>query len=55
MRARSPLPAQLAGREVWLTSALHGIRPVGRWLSPAQLAGLATRAPGWQAALEAMR
>jgi branched-subunit amino acid aminotransferase/4-amino-4-deoxychorismate lyase len=55
MRVRSPLPAQLAGREVWLTSALHGILVVGDWLSPPQPAGRAERAPEWQAALEAMR
>jgi branched-subunit amino acid aminotransferase/4-amino-4-deoxychorismate lyase len=55
VRERSPLPAQLAGREVWLTSALHGIRAVGEWLSPQQPAGPAERAPAWQAALEAMR
>lgn len=55
LRMRSPSPAQLAGREVWLTSALHGILAVGEWLSPAQPAGRAQRAPEWQAALEAMR
>lgn len=55
VRVRSPSPAQLADREVWLTSALHGIRLVGEWLSPSQAAGPAERAPAWQAALEAMR
>jgi len=55
VRVRSALPAQLAGCEVWLTSALHGIRVVGKWLAPAQPAGRAERAPEWQAALEAMR
>jgi len=52
---RAPSAAELAGREVWLTSALHGIRSVDRWLSPAQVAGPAEQAPQWQAALEAMR
>jgi branched-subunit amino acid aminotransferase/4-amino-4-deoxychorismate lyase len=55
VRVRAPLPAQLAGREVWLTSALHGIRAVGEWVSPQQPAGPAEQAPAWQAALEAMR
>jgi branched-subunit amino acid aminotransferase/4-amino-4-deoxychorismate lyase len=55
VRVRSPSPAQLAGREVWLTSALHGVRAVGDWLSPPQPAGAAERAPAWQAALETMR
>ena len=46
---RAPLPAQLAGRETWLTSALHGIRPVGEWLVAARRPPVApTRAPAWQ-------
>jgi branched-subunit amino acid aminotransferase/4-amino-4-deoxychorismate lyase len=48
---RCPLPAQLAGREVWLTSALHGIRAVSEWLAPVQAAGAARRAPAWRADL----
>lgn len=55
VRVRSPLPEQLAECEVWLTSALHGIRAVDRWRSPSQPAGSAERAPEWQATLEAMR
>jgi branched-subunit amino acid aminotransferase/4-amino-4-deoxychorismate lyase len=51
VRVRSPLPAQLAGREVWLTSALHGIRAVSEWLAPAQPAGEAVRADAWRAEL----
>ena len=31
VRRRLPAPAELAGREVWLTSALHGIRAVRAW------------------------
>lgn len=53
LRVRSPLPAELAGREVWLTSALHGIRAVSRWLAPAQPAGPSSRAATWRAALSA--
>ncbi len=51
VRVRSPLPAELAGREVWLTSALHGIRVVSEWVAPAQPAGEAARAGAWRAAL----
>ena len=51
LRVRSPLPAELAGREVWLTSALHGIRAVSGWLRPAQPAGEPRRAAAWRAAL----
>jgi branched-subunit amino acid aminotransferase/4-amino-4-deoxychorismate lyase len=51
VRVRSPLPAELAGREVWLTSALHGIRAVSGWLHPAQPAGAPLRAEAWRAAL----
>jgi branched-subunit amino acid aminotransferase/4-amino-4-deoxychorismate lyase len=51
VRRRSPLPAELAGREVWLTSALHGIRVVSAWVAPAQPAGAAWRAEAWRAAL----
>ena len=50
VRVRSPRPAELAGREVWLTSALHGIRAVSAWLEPAQPAGGPLRAGPWRAA-----
>lgn len=49
---RSPRPQELAGREVWLTSALHGIRVVSEWLAPAQAAGPSARAVTWRAQLE---
>jgi branched-subunit amino acid aminotransferase/4-amino-4-deoxychorismate lyase len=52
LRVRSPLAAELAGREVWLTSALHGIRAVSDWLRPAQPAGAPLRAGAWRAELE---
>ena len=51
IRLRSPLPAELAGREVWLTSALHGIRAVSEWLAPEQPAGAPLRAKEWRAEL----
>ncbi|MFJ2113750.1 MULTISPECIES: aminotransferase class IV [unclassified Streptomyces] len=40
--------AELAGREVWLVNALHGIRPVTSWLGPPMLAGPAAHAARWQ-------
>lgn len=51
VRVRSPLPRELAGLEVWLTSALHGIRVVSAWLDPAQAAGPPERAAAWRASL----
>jgi branched-subunit amino acid aminotransferase/4-amino-4-deoxychorismate lyase len=53
IHVRSPRPAELAGLEVWLTSALHGIRAVSAWLTPAQPAGEAPRAGAWRTALGA--
>jgi len=65
VRRRRPAPVDLDGSEVWLTSALHGIRAVTGWASGASGAGLceadaavhagaAVRAPAWQARLEAL-
>lgn len=51
VRVRSPRPQELADREVWLTSALHGIRAVSGWLTPGQPAGAPLRAEAWRAAL----
>ena len=51
-RVRTPQPADLAGRETWLTSALHGIRVVSAWVDPRQAAGAATRAPDWREELD---
>ncbi|MGC5562463.1 aminotransferase class IV [Streptomyces sp. FR-108] len=39
---------QLAGREVWLVNALHGIRPVAGWEGRPMEAGPAPRAKEWQ-------
>ncbi len=52
LRTRAPLAAELAGRETWLTSALHGIRVVTAWVDPRQAAGVATRAPEWREELD---
>jgi branched-subunit amino acid aminotransferase/4-amino-4-deoxychorismate lyase len=52
VRRRAPLPAQLAGRETWLTSALHGIRVVTAWVSPQIAAGDGVRAPRWREELD---
>jgi branched-subunit amino acid aminotransferase/4-amino-4-deoxychorismate lyase len=52
---RRPTPADLNGREVWLTSALHGIRCVTSSTAPGCLrTGPTRRAPSWQARLEAL-
>jgi branched-subunit amino acid aminotransferase/4-amino-4-deoxychorismate lyase len=53
-RARTAV--ELAGLEVWLVSALHGIHPVGAWVaSPTGLTALAWSLPGraeeWQRTL----
>jgi branched-subunit amino acid aminotransferase/4-amino-4-deoxychorismate lyase len=45
-------PTHLNAREAWLVNALHGIRPVTRWVGAAVLAGPAGRAPAWQAWLD---
>jgi branched-subunit amino acid aminotransferase/4-amino-4-deoxychorismate lyase len=52
VRFARPTAADLAGREVWLTSALHGIRAVTGWAGGAP-AGAPRRAPIWQERLEA--
>jgi branched-subunit amino acid aminotransferase/4-amino-4-deoxychorismate lyase len=59
VRYRRPAPAELDGREVWLTSALHGIRAVTRWVDDADggrpvVAGGGRRAATWQERLEAL-
>lgn len=52
VRHRAPLAEELEGRETWLTSALHGIRVVARWVSPAIEAGDGVRAPRWREELD---
>jgi branched-subunit amino acid aminotransferase/4-amino-4-deoxychorismate lyase len=53
---RARTAAELAGLEVWLVSALHGIRPIEAWVaSPTGLAApawsLPDRAEEWQRSL----
>jgi branched-subunit amino acid aminotransferase/4-amino-4-deoxychorismate lyase len=50
---RRPAPGELAGREVWLTSALHGIRAVSGW-SGGAVAGEPRCAEAWQVRLDAL-
>jgi branched-subunit amino acid aminotransferase/4-amino-4-deoxychorismate lyase len=52
VRFRAPRPAELAGRETWLTSALHGIRVVSAWVDPRQAAGPPARAAQWREDLD---
>ncbi len=52
VRVRAPAPAELAGRETWLTSALHGIRTVSAWVAPRQPAGAPAHAPQWREELD---
>ena len=49
---RRPAPQELAGREVWLVSALHGIRVVTGWADGGPTAGQALRAATWQELLD---
>lgn len=47
-----PTPQELAGLEVWAVNALHGIRPVSRWVGTPIEAGAAHRARRWNADLD---
>jgi len=49
---RRPAPQELAHRETWLVSALHGIRAVTRWADGGPAAGDAPRATTWQRLLD---
>jgi branched-subunit amino acid aminotransferase/4-amino-4-deoxychorismate lyase len=51
---RRPLLHELADRETWLVSALHGIRVVTGWANGGPPAGGAPRADGWQALLDGL-
>jgi branched-subunit amino acid aminotransferase/4-amino-4-deoxychorismate lyase len=48
----SPMPAELAGLEVWAVNALHGIRPVTGWVGADIESGPARRAGRWQRYLD---
>ncbi|MFS8204059.1 aminotransferase class IV [Streptomyces sp. CWNU-52B] len=45
---------ELAGREVWLVNALHGLRSVVGWEGRAMEVGAASRAPEWREWLEGL-
>lgn len=45
-------PAELDGLEVWAVNALHGIRPVTRWVNVPITAGRAHRAQRWNGYLD---
>jgi CO/xanthine dehydrogenase FAD-binding subunit len=49
---RRPAPDELADRETWLVSALHGIRTVTRWAGGETPAGAAPRSATWQRLLD---
>jgi branched-subunit amino acid aminotransferase/4-amino-4-deoxychorismate lyase len=49
---RRPAPEELAGRETWLVSALHGVRTVTRWAAGSTPAGAAARSATWQRLLD---
>ena len=53
VRRRAPRPGELADREAWLASALHGIRVVSAWVAPRQEAGPPLRATEWREMLDA--
>ncbi|GGM59779.1 hypothetical protein GCM10012275_33600 [Longimycelium tulufanense] len=48
VRPRRCRLAELAGREVWVANALHGIRPVVEWVGAAVPVGTPARAAGWR-------
>jgi branched-subunit amino acid aminotransferase/4-amino-4-deoxychorismate lyase len=51
---RRPRPQEMAERETWLVSALHGIRVVTAWANGGPPAGGAPRAGGWQRLLDGL-
>ena len=51
---RHPTPHELADRETWLVSALHGIRALTRWADGGPAAGDARRAAAWQRLLDGL-
>ena len=54
LREEEAAPGDLAGCEIWVMSALHGIRGVTAWIDGPEPAS-PERAPLWQARLDALR
>ena len=52
VRPRRARLCELAGREVWLVNALHGIRVVDSWIGAGLPAGEPTRATAWRSWLD---
>jgi branched-subunit amino acid aminotransferase/4-amino-4-deoxychorismate lyase len=48
VRHRRRRLSELAGCEVWVANALHGIRPVIEWVHSGQPTGLPVRCPRWR-------
>jgi branched-subunit amino acid aminotransferase/4-amino-4-deoxychorismate lyase len=48
-------PAELDGTELWVLSALHGIRIATAWIDGPELAEKPGRLGAWQARLDALR
>ncbi|GAB2620079.1 hypothetical protein GCM10027168_60180 [Streptomyces capparidis] len=55
VRARRRRLPDLAGLEVWVTNALHGLRPVTAWTGTSLPAGAPERAASWQGRLNGLR
>jgi branched-subunit amino acid aminotransferase/4-amino-4-deoxychorismate lyase len=54
VRQRHCPVGELAGREVWLVNALHGIRFVDAWIGELMCAGKPLRAAAWRARLDSL-
>lgn len=54
-REEAVSPAELAGAEVWVCSALHGIRVATAWVGGPSLTAVPGRRDGWAAGLRARR
>lgn len=50
----APTTERLDGREAWLTSALHGIRRISRWVTPTITAGADRETGRWRAMLDSL-
>lgn len=55
LESPAPRVRELDGLEVWAVNALHGIRPVVRWVGEEMTAGEAVKAPQWSTQLDLLR